>query len=73
MTYGLTPRMKDCLDFIDRHIAEHGYSPSFDEMKIGLGLTSKGPVHRLVQKLEERGAIKRMTGRSRSIVPVRAA
>jgi repressor LexA len=41
--------------------------PSFDEMKVALGLKSKSGVHRLVDALEERGYIRRIPNRARAI------
>lgn len=41
--------------------------PSFDEMRIALGLKSKSNVHRLVDTLVERGFIRRLKNRARAI------
>lgn len=67
MTAGLTPAQSKALAFIERHITANGVSPSFDEIAEGLGLASKSGVHRLVVGLEERGRIRRMPDRARSI------
>lgn len=48
----------------------HGTAPSYDELKADLGLASKGGVHRIILQLEERGAIRRMPGRSRALEAV---
>lgn len=61
------PRQLDCLDFIKRSIAQRGYSPSYAEILVAVGLKSKSEVHRLLCGLESRGAIKRTYGRPRSI------
>lgn len=72
MSAGLTPRQAKALAFIGAHHAERGHAPSYDEIAAHLGLASKSNVCRLVQALEERGAIRRLRGRGRSIAPVRA-
>jgi len=55
----MTPRHKECLDFIGAFWAEKGYAPSYDEIKDALGAKSKSSVAALVTKLEERGYIQR--------------
>jgi SOS-response transcriptional repressor LexA len=42
-------------------------TPSFEEMKVALGLRSKSGVHRLIEALEERGYIRRARNRARAI------
>lgn len=66
---GLTRRQTDARDFIRRYAAENdGVSPSFDDIRAGLGLKSRSSVSRLVTELEQRGAIKRISGFGRNIV-----
>ena len=64
---GLTPKARDTLDFIAAYIAQYGYSPSYEEIARGLGIASKGEIHRRVRLLELRGQITRLAGRARSI------
>ncbi len=65
---GLTPKQRKLLDFIVGYQHSHrGDSPSFTEMAAGIGLASKAPVHRLLEALEERGAIVRDRRRARAI------
>lgn len=65
---GLTPKQRKLLDFIAEYQRDHrGDSPSFEEMAAGLGLASKAPVHRLLEGMEERGAIVRDRRRARAI------
>ena len=65
---GLTGQQADCLKFIALHQRQHdGISPSYDEIKDGLGLGSKSTVSWLLNELEERGRIKRLPNRSRAI------
>lgn len=64
---GLTPRMHETLRFVRGYMTEHGYSPNTDEIREGLRLRSKSGVVRLLDSLEERGAITRIKKRARSI------
>jgi len=63
----MTPRLKECLDFISEFWAGKGYAPSFDEIKDGLNAKSKSSVAALVDKLEARGYITRIANLARSI------
>jgi len=63
----MTPRHKECLDFIGAFWADKGYAPSYEEIRNALGAKSKSSVAALVAKLEERGYIQRMPNLARSI------
>ncbi len=63
----LTRKQKELLLFIRRSLAQEGVTPSFDEMKVALGLRSKSGIHRLITGLEERGFIKRLPHRARAL------
>ena len=63
----LTKKQYQLLHILKRHIESCGYSPSFDEMKNSLGLKSKSGIHRLISGLEERGFIRRLPHRARSL------
>lgn len=67
----LTRKQYDLLLFIDRHLKDHGVSPSFDEMKEALDLKSKSGIHRLIMALEERGFIRRLAHRARALEVLR--
>jgi repressor LexA len=72
----LTRKQSELLTYLSDHMQQHDVSPSFDEMRDGLGLASKSGVHRLVSGLEERGYIRRLANRARAIEilkPVTAA
>ncbi|MGO9165897.1 MAG: LexA family protein [Candidatus Sulfotelmatobacter sp.] len=45
----ITRRQREVYDFISRFVAEHGYSPSFDEIGTGLNLSSLATVHKHIQ------------------------
>ncbi|GAB4351436.1 MAG: hypothetical protein Kow0026_08500 [Oricola sp.] len=68
---GITRPQKNCLDFIAAYCRRHGYSPTFDEIKEGIGAASKGSVFALINRLEARGWISRQSGCARSVVVLR--
>lgn len=67
MTYGLTPRQRDALDFIKTFDERHGFSPSVREVQLALGLSSTSGVIRILDGLQQRGAIRRLPRCVRSI------
>ena len=66
----MTRRQKIALDFIKSFWAEHGYAPSYDELKDHMGLKSRSNVHAMVIRLVNRGFITMMPCRARSIMVV---
>src|SRR5229473_1728932 len=69
----LTKRQREILDFISGFVQKKGYSPSFEEIGDGMGLSSLATVHKHLTNLEKKGMLKRDYNRSRSIdiLPVR--
>ncbi len=63
----LTRRQKQVFDFLVGFINRHGYSPSFEEIGEGLGLSSLATVHKHMQTLEKKGFIRRGYNQSRSV------
>lgn len=63
----LTRRQKQVFDFLITFISGHGYSPSFEEIGAGLGLSSLATVHKHLQTLEKKGFIRRGYNQSRSV------
>jgi repressor LexA len=63
----LTRRQKQVYDFLAGFVEERGYSPSFEEIGEGLGLSSLATVHKHISNLEQKGLLKRDYNRSRSI------
>jgi len=63
----LTRRQRQVYDFIAEFVHSRGYSPSFEEIGEGLGLSSPATVHKHVSNLEKKGLLKRDYNRSRSI------
>jgi len=67
----LTRKQYELLLYIDRHLKETGFSPSFEEMKDALKLKSKSGIHRLILALEERGFLGRRRHRARALEVLR--
>lgn len=68
----LTRRQHDLLRLIYDRLKETGVAPSFEEMRVAVGIASKSGIHHLVVALEERGFIRRHRGRARAIEVLRA-
>ena len=69
----LTGRQSRLLRFIESRLTEGDVSPSFEEMRLHLGLRSKSGVHRLLEGLRERGFVDRLAHRARSLRVVRGS
>lgn len=67
----LTRKQYELLVYIDRHLKQTGFSPSFEEMKEALSLKSKSGIHRLITALEERGYLGRRHHRARALEVLR--
>jgi len=69
----ITKRQRQVYDFIHDFIQGQGYSPSFEEIGAGMGLSSLATVHKHITNLEKKGLLKRDYNRSRSIdvLPIR--
>jgi len=63
----LTQGQHKTLGFIRQYIAREGFAPTLSEIAIGLGMSSKGSVHKQVQALAEGGYIELLAGRKRGI------
>jgi repressor LexA len=66
-TMALTRRQKQVYDFISNFVDRHGYSPSYEEIAEGLGLSSLATVHKHISNLEDKQLLRRDYNRSRSI------
>ena len=67
----LTKRQSDLLSFIEVYAVKHGCGPTYDEVRVALGLGSKSGVARLVDGLVERGRLRRMPNLARALEVVR--
>ncbi len=63
----LTPAQQKTLDFIRRYWRLQGRSPSLMEIAAGIGIRSRGVVHRYVQALIAAGHVRRLPGRKRGL------
>src|SRR6201988_4376414 len=63
----ITKRQRQVYDFISDFVQQNQYSPSFEEIGVGLGLSSLATVHKHISNLEKKGLLNRDYNRSRSI------
>jgi repressor LexA len=63
----ITKRQRQVYDFIAEFVQKNQYSPSFEEIGEGLGLSSLATVHKHITNLEKKGLLNRDYNRSRSI------
>ena len=63
----ITKRQRQVYDFIAEFVQRNQYSPSFEEIGEGLGLSSLATVHKHISNLENKGLLNRDYNRSRSI------
>src|SRR5277367_506226 len=63
----ITRRQKEVIDFLSNFTQKNGYSPSYEEIASGLGLTSLATVHKHITNLQNKGLLQRAHNRSRSI------
>ena len=64
----LTASEKKTLKFIQKYCIEKGYSPTLTEIAKGIGIKSKGVVHRYIKTLESLNLISISSHRKRGIV-----
>ncbi len=63
----LTKRQRQVYDYIAEFVQKNGYSPSFEEIGDGMGLSSLATVHKHITNLEKKGLLRRDYNRSRSL------
>ncbi len=63
----ITKRQREMYDFISEFVQKNGYSPSYDEIRMGMELNSLATVHKHITNLEKKGLLTRDYNRSRSI------
>lgn len=66
-----TKKQKALLDFIADFIAQHGYSPSYREIKEGMNYSSVATVALHVNSLVKRGHLLKRDNAARSLEPVK--
>jgi len=63
----LTKKQKKVLDFIEEYSKKKGFSPSHDEMRKHLKLSSVSTVNHYMKILQEKGYISREKNTARSV------
>jgi len=63
----LSPRLQDTYRFIRDYIAQHGHAPLLSEIALGIGIRSKGVIHRYLQTLVSEGLLTLQANKHRGI------
>jgi len=63
----ITDSQRKTLAFIRHYVAQHGYAPKLQEIAAGIGIQSRGVVHRYVQALIAEGLLENTSGRHRGL------
>lgn len=63
----LSRREQDTYQLLCEYFSRHEQAPTLEEIAIGLGISSKGVVHRYLRALENEGLIELISGRHRGI------
>lgn len=63
----LTNRQSEILEFVNSHVASHGYPPTVREIGQAVGLTSPSTVHAHLARLETAGLIRRDATKPRAL------
>ena len=63
----LTERQKDIFKFIESYLEQNDYSPSLEDIGAHFGISSMNGVYKHLKILEERGYIRRLSNKARSI------
>ncbi len=68
VTSTLTKRQLEVFLYIERFIAVNRYAPSYDEIRVAIGVQSLGTVYDLLDELQTKGTLRRgESGAPRSI------
>ena len=70
---GVTPKQHRLLQFLRERESLGLPAPSLDEMAAAVGLRARSGAHRLVAGLEERGHVRRIAARQRSVQVIHRA
>ena len=63
----LLKRKKQILDYVNIYKSKNGFSPSLEEIKRKVGLSSVSTVHHHLKDLEKQGYLEKQEGRVRGI------
>ena len=67
----ITKRQKQVLDFIKSYKKKHKYSPSLEEIRDNLGISSISTAHYHVKKLQEAGYLQKEYNQPRAFSPIK--
>jgi len=67
MKYGITKKQLKLFNFLKDYIKKNITSPSYDEMMVALDLNSKCTISAKLKQLEQRGWIRKLPGKNRSL------
>ncbi len=67
---GLTSKQNEILQFIQRFIVQHHYSPSYREIMQHFDFTSPGSVYKFIQTLKRKGVLTTEKHSHRSLFPI---
>ena len=67
------PRRQSILDFIQVYLTRNGYSPTYEEIRSGVGLGSTNTVEYHIRQMKKDGLLIHDPARPRSLVPVTTA
>lgn len=67
----LTKKQRELFNYVVSFQRTNKCSPSFDEMRVAIGLASKSGVHRLIAGLIERGYLAKLECRARALTVLR--
>lgn len=70
---GLTPKQNEILEFIQRFIDQHHYSPSYREIMHHFDLTSPGSVYKHIRMLQRKGVLTADKHSHRSLMPTQTS
>jgi repressor LexA len=65
----LTDRQREVLDFVHAYHRQYGVSPSIREIQAHFGLASPFGVQRHLDTLTQKGALRRLDGKARGLLP----
>ncbi|HEX5636175.1 MAG TPA: transcriptional repressor LexA [Gammaproteobacteria bacterium] len=63
----ISDSQRKTLEFIRQYVAENGYAPKLHEIADGIGIKSRGVVHRYVQALTDQGYLAHEPGKHRGL------
>jgi len=67
----LYPRERQLLDFITQFVQRYGFAPTLKEIGQSMGISSVATVHEHIERLRDKGYIKKVDGTARGIDVIR--